>query len=174
MKLGSSFILVVSLIIGCQSQPEKQNKIAQTVKKHFPNTLVNKTFKTERLIGLSTEKSDNLLDDSTVSMGWVGNTINFVDTVHFVSAYRAWCGNDCFTTVYGRYYFADSLKVRFYTDSIARSGSCEAPTVYTKSRPAIDLYLVKTPEGHLQLNHKAHHPPASPRKGRQSSLSAQL
>ena len=154
MKLASSFIFVVALIIGCQSQPEKQNIPAPVVKKHFPNTLANKKFLTEGLIGLTTDKSDYLLNDSAVTVGWVGDIVNFVDAVHFESAYVAWCGNDCFTRVYGRYYFVDSLKVSFYTDSITLSGECEAPTEYTKSRPALDLFLVKTPEGRLQLNHK--------------------
>ena len=154
MKLASPFIIIVALIIGCQSLPEKQNNPASVVKKHFPNTLAHEKFLTEGLIGLTTEKSDYLLNDSIVTVGWVGNTVRFVDSVHFVSAYVAWCGNDCFTRVYGRYYFVDSLKVSFYTDSITRSGECEAPTQYTKSRPPLDLYLVKTPEGRLQLNAK--------------------
>jgi len=153
MKLASSFIFVVALIIGCQSQPEKQNIPAPVVKKHFPNTLANKKFLTEGLIGLTTDKSDYLLNDSAVTVGWVGDIVNFVDSVHFESAYVAWCGNDCFTRVYGRYYFVDSLKVSFYTDSITLSGECEAPTEYTKTRPPLNLYLAETPEGRLQLNH---------------------
>jgi len=154
MKLANPFIFIVALIVGCQSQTEKQSIPAVVVKKHFPNTLANKKFLTQGLIGLTTEKSDYLLNDSAVTVGWVGNTVRFVDSLHFVSAYVAWCGNDCFTRVYGRYYFVDSLKVSFYTDSITRSGECEAPTEYTKSRPPLDLYLVKTPEGRIQLNHK--------------------
>lgn len=159
MKSAIPFIFVIALITGCQSQPEKQDHPVPIVKKHFPNTLVKRKFQTERLIGLTTDTSDHLLVDSTVTPGWVGNTIRFTDSVHFVSAYVAWCGNDCFTRVSGRYYFVDSLKVRFYTDSISRSGECEAPTVYTKSRPPLDLYLVKMTGGRLGLNHKADAPP---------------
>lgn len=154
MKLAIPFIFIVAHTIGCLPQAEKKSIPVPLVKKHFPNTLLNKRFLTEGLIGLTTEKSDYLLNDSTVSIGWVGNTIRFVDSVHFVSAYQAWCGNDCFTRVYGRYYFVDSLKVSFHTDSITRSGECEAPTAYTKSRPPLNLFLVKTPEGHLKFNHQ--------------------
>jgi len=157
MKLTCLFIFSIILSIGCQNQPGKQNDLTPVVNKHFPNTLVNKKFATEKLIGLTTDKSDYLLSDyqlmdTTMAAEWSGNTVKFMDSVHFVSAYQAWCGNDCFTSVFGRYYFADTLKVSFYTDSITRSGECEAPTVYTKSRPAFDLFLVKMPNGSLQLN----------------------
>lgn len=151
MKLSSLFTFVTLLTIGCQAQGENQDQISANP--HFPNPLVNKKFQTERLIGLDKDKFDHLLIDIKEQGKWAGNTINFIDSIHFVSAYEAWCGNDCFTTVFGRYYFVDSLKVSFYTDSISRSGDCKAPTVYTKSRPALDLYLVKTAEG-TQLNQR--------------------
>ena len=157
MKLAYPLIIVIAIFIGCQSQSEKQNELAPVVNRRFPNTLINKKFVTEKLIGLVNDKSDYLLSDyqlidTTIAAEWSGNTVRFVDSVHYVSAYQAWCGNDCFTSVFGRYYFIDNSKVRFYTDSITSSGECEAPTVHD-SRPALDLYLVKTPEGHLQLNH---------------------
>jgi hypothetical protein len=139
---------------GCIHTPRQQNNLAPVVHKHFPNTLVHKKFQTERLIGLAIDKSDYPLIDAKGLGKWAGNTIKFTDSLHFVSAYEAWCGNDCFTTVYGRYYFVDSLKVRFYTDSIARSGDCSAATVYTKTRPALDLYLVQDSNGQLHLKHK--------------------
>lgn len=155
MKTAVLFTFVIALAIGCVSPPEKQNNVVPVVQKHFPNTLVNKKFQTERLIGLTTDTSDYWLTDAKEAGKWAGNTIKFTDTVHFVSAYEAWCGNDCFTSVYGRYYFIDSLKVRFHTDSITRRGECEAPTEYIKSRPALVLYLVKGPDGRLQFKHKA-------------------
>lgn len=152
MKTAIMFTFLIILSLGCIFQPEKQNNTFPIVQKHFPNKLANKKFQTERLIGLTTDKSDYWLIDAEQVGKWAGNTINFIDTVHFVSAYEAWCGNDCFTTVFGRYYFVDSLKVRFYTDSITHSGDCAAPTIYTKSRPALDLYLAKGPDGQLKLN----------------------
>lgn len=153
IKLASLFTFVIVLTIGCQAQGENQNNAASILQKRFPNPLVNKKYQTERLIGLNKDKFDHLLIDIKEQGKWAGNTIKFTDSIHFVSAYEAWCGNDCFTTVFGRYYFVDSLKVRFYTDSISRSGDCKAPTVYTKSRPALNLYLVKTAEG-TQLNQR--------------------
>lgn len=154
MKIAILFAVVIAFAFGCDYPARTQNNAVPDVQKHFPNTLINKKFKTEKLIGLTTEKFDYWLTNAEEAGRWVGNTIKFIDTVHFVSAYEAWCGNDCFTSVYGRYYFVDSLKVRFYTDSITRWGECEAPTEYVKSRPALDLYLVKGSDDSLQLKQK--------------------
>ena len=158
MKLHYFFIFVIALSFGCQNQPNNKENLAAGINEHFPNTLVSKKFVTEKLIGLTNDKfdyhlSDYRLIDTTMAAEWSGNIIKFVDSLHFVSAYQAWCGNDCFTSVFGRYHFIDSLKVRFYTDSVTKSGECEAPTAYP-AKPPLDLYLIKNPDGSLQLNHQ--------------------
>lgn len=151
-------MIVAAMTIGCQTKhtkPQKQEGQASVEKTHFPNKLANKKYKISKIIGLTTEKQDYFLQPLEEVGIRSGNIVRFTDSLHFVSAYTSWCGNDCFTSVHGRYFFVDSLKVRFYTDSITKSGECKAPTVYTKSRPPMDLYIVKMSEGKLQLNHKA-------------------
>ncbi|WP_316797273.1 hypothetical protein [Pedobacter agri] len=157
MKFVYLVLILTASSFGCQNKAGKLGHSAPVRNSHFKNTLVNKKFVTEKLIGLTNDKSDyNLKDygliDTTMAAEWSGNTIKFVDSLHFVSAYQAWCGNDCFTSVFGRYEFVDSLKVRFYTDSITRSGECEAPTVYG-NKPPLDLNLVKSADGRLKLNY---------------------
>lgn len=146
-------ISVIALTIGCQNRPAKKPVILP-LGKHFPNPLVNKKFKTEQLIGFTSDKFNYPLipvDSSTAK--WSGNVIKFIDSVHFISSYEAWCGNDCFTKVHGRYYFTDSLKVRFYTDTITYSGECRKTGIYTKAGPPLDLYLVKGTRDRWQLNY---------------------
>jgi len=46
----------------------------------------------------------------------------------FLSYYSAECGNDCFTSCYGRYYFADSDKIHLQLDSVTHSGECRSAT----------------------------------------------
>ena len=155
MKLSDLFIFTIAIAFGC----ERQTKIRNTepvIQKRFKNTLINKEFETEQLIGLTEDKKNHQLHSFRKGGKWAGNTINFLDSVHFISAYKAWCGNDCFTSVYGRYYFVDHHTVRFFTDSIRRDGDCEAPTVYTRSRPPLDFSLVKMPDGQLQLKYSEH------------------
>lgn len=154
MKRVLLYILFVIMFAGCQNTPDKKRVVVVPAKRYFPNTLANKRFVTDRLFALVRDTSDYSLNpsDSTGAV-FTGNVLKFTDTVHFVSTYHAWCGNDCFAKVYGRYYFTDSLKVSFYTDSITRSGECNTVTEQTKSLPALDLYLVKDAKGHLQLVH---------------------
>jgi len=156
MKLALLIILVIAVTMSCQSQPEKKHRVIAAripARKHFPNTLVNKKFQTGELIGLTSDTVDYPLIPVDSGERWSGNVIKFKDSVHFVSAYEAWCGNDCFVAVYGRYYFIDSLKIRFYTDTITYSGECKRPNVYTTSNPPLDLFLVKGPQSQLLLNH---------------------
>lgn len=158
MKLAYPLIFFIALSFGCQNKTEKKVNLTPVSNTRFPNTLVNKKFTTEKLIGLTHDESDYVLSnyrliDTSMAAEWAGNTIKFIDSTHFVSAYQAWCGNDCFRSVFGRYQFIDSLKVRFITDSITRSGECEAPTVYG-GKPPLDLYIVERPDGSLQLNHR--------------------
>lgn len=154
MKRVLLYILVVGIFAGCQNRPKKKPVIVVAAKRNFPNTLANKIFVTDRLFALVPDTSDYSLkpSDSTTRV-FTGNVLKFTDTVHFVSSYHAWCGNDCFAKVYGRYYFTDSLKVSFYTDSITRSGECSTVTESIKSRAALNLYLVKGDKGHLELVH---------------------
>lgn len=65
------------------------------------------------------------------------HAVNFVDEEKFQS-YDSWeCGNDCFTEVYGRYYFSEANQIKMEVDSISQSGTCQAPTQIFK--PAKDM-----------------------------------
>lgn len=100
MKLATILAFVIAFAFGCQPQPEKPYHIASST--DFSNTLVSRKFQTEGLVGLTTDPSDYRLMETIPEGKWAGNTIEFIDSVHFVSAYEAWCGNDCFTSVFGR------------------------------------------------------------------------
>lgn len=53
-------------------------------------------------------------------------------------SYDSWeCGNDCFTEVYGRYYFSEANQIKMEVDSISQSGTCQALTEIFK--PAKDM-----------------------------------
>ncbi|WP_316779291.1 hypothetical protein [Pedobacter antarcticus] len=154
MKRGLLYILLAVIFAGCQNPPEKKRVLVMNAKRYFPNTLANKIFVTDRLFAFVSDTSDYSLKLSdTIRSVFTGNVLKFTDTIHFVSSFHTWCGNDRFDTVYGRYYFTDSLKISFYTDSITRFGECSTVTEHTKSRPALNLYLVKDDKGHLELIH---------------------
>lgn len=117
----SGFILL-HLISSCQ-EPERK-------KTHFPNELQN-THWIINTGGLIAPDGDSIYYlseriDSILLFNF--HAIDFLDEERFRS-YDSWeCGNDCFTEVYGRYYFTEAKQIKMEVDSIRTSGTCMAPT----------------------------------------------
>ena len=69
--------------------------------------------------------------------------VDFVDEEKFIS-YDSWeCGNDCFTKVHGSYAFIAKDIVEMKVDSMAKSGTCEAPTQLFKPAKTMRFDLIK-------------------------------
>lgn len=58
----------------------------------------------------------------TMYDGW-GYSITF-DSLKFQSSYSAPCGNDCFTSVKGLYFFVGENRLKIYVEEIVRNGFC--------------------------------------------------
>ncbi|RQO70465.1 hypothetical protein DBR43_20840 [Pedobacter sp. KBW06] len=148
MKPAILYLMLLTLTLSCNSRHTEEHKYTAT-----ENTLSKKRFETKELFGTSSDPGNYVLIPHADSVGmWVGNIIDFVDKEHFVSNYVAWCGNDCFTSVFGRYYFEDSSKVVFFTDSIKFSGECRDRPKQTKTGPPVVFYLGDAPSDTLKLN----------------------
>lgn len=148
MKATILYLILLTLILSCNSRHTEVH--ANIV---VENKLATKKFETEELFGISNEPDGYVLMPHADSVGmWVGNIIDFVDKEHFVSSYVAWCGNDCFTSVFGRYYFEDSARVVFYTDSITFSGGCSDRPKQTKTLPPVIFYLGNSSSDTLKLS----------------------
>ena len=65
-----------------------------------------------------------LSEYDVLEFGNWGHTITFEEKT-FSSHYSAPCGNDCFTSVYGEYYFAEQYKIRVKVTQIHRRGFCD-------------------------------------------------
>jgi len=147
MKLTIIYLILLTLTLSCNSRHTEVHAYTAA-----ENTLSKKRFETEELFGISNQSDDYVLAPHVDSVGmWVGNIIDFVDKEHFVSSYVAWCGNDCFTSVFGRYYFEDSSKVVFFTDSIIFSGECSDRPKQTKTGPPVVFYLGDSSSHTLKL-----------------------
>jgi hypothetical protein len=147
MKLTILYLILLTLTLSCNSRHTEVHTYTAT-----ENTLSKKKFETRELFGISNEPGDYVLMPHADSVGmWVGNIIDFVDKEHFVSSYVAWCGNDCFTSVFGRYYFEDSSKVVFFTDSVTFSGECRDRPKQTKTGPPVVFYFGDSSSDTLKL-----------------------
>lgn len=70
--------------------------------------------------------SFNSFDESNFNDRW-GHFISF-DSATFTSSYSAQCGNDCFTSVRGLYWFTSELQIKVKVIEILRRGFCEKET----------------------------------------------
>lgn len=143
--IGLSIILV--LFTNCKN-PERK-------KTNFPNKLKN----THWIIdsgGLIAPDGDTTYElsrrvDSALILNF--HAVHFVDEEKFES-FDSWeCGNDCFTEIYGRYYFVQAHQIEMEVDSIHKSGTCEASTKIFK--PAKEMTFDMVEKGkQLQLIRK--------------------
>ncbi len=93
----------------------------------FTNYLMGTSWKTN---GVPFENKDEesysltAKGDGNDIMDQWGHSIYF-DTLTFSSSYSAPCGNDCFTSVKGTYFFTAENRIRDKVKSIDRHGFCQ-------------------------------------------------
>ena len=114
-------------------------------KANFPNYLKNTRWIVDRG-GLIAPDGDATYElskriDSALILNF--HAVNFVDEEKFES-FDSWeCGNDCFTEIYGRYYFTETHQIEMDIDSIRKSGTCEAPVQIFKPAKEMTFDIVK-------------------------------
>ncbi|MNK47794.1 hypothetical protein D3C87_666120 [compost metagenome] len=124
MRTNIYFLLHSILLVtyfGCRNSEKEKTS--------FPDYLQNTSWiiRSGGLIMQDGEKKYDLFPkDTTLIFSYYA--VDFLDEKKFVS-YDSWeCGNDCFTTVYGRYYFTEADQIKMKIDSTSTSGTCQAPT----------------------------------------------
>lgn len=118
------YFIALLFLITCENKKEK------TVVNNYENYLNNSTWliKNEKLIGFDIgEKQFVLTKKNDTAQIWNFAAIEFTDNNKFKSYYSWECGNDCFTSIDGKYKFVDKSEIEFQIDSITRAGTCEAP-----------------------------------------------
>lgn len=133
-----SFLSVILIMIsGCKEAEKK--------KTNFPNELKN-THWIVNYGGLISPEGESTYDLSKrIDTAFILNfhAIDFFDAEKF-SSYDNWeCGNDCFTKIYGKYYFTEAHQIRMEVDSISKSEFCDVPTQVFKPSKEMVFDLVK-------------------------------
>ncbi|WP_228422246.1 hypothetical protein [Chryseobacterium aurantiacum] len=142
------FLSVLLIILFSCKNPERK-------KTNFQNYLKNTNWIVDSG-GLMTPDGEKTYDlskriDNAIIFNF--HAVNFLDEEKFKS-YDAWqCGNDCFTEVYGRYYFTEANQIKMEVDSIRKSEFCDVPTQIFKPSKEMFFNLVKEKEK-LQLVRK--------------------
>ncbi|MDR2236753.1 MAG: hypothetical protein LBE92_11575 [Chryseobacterium sp.] len=139
--------IMLIMIFSCKEPVRK--------KTDFPNDLKNTHWIVDAggLISPDGGKNYNLSPRVDTALIFNFHAIDFPDEEKFRS-YDSWqCGNDCFTEVYGRYYFTEINRIEMEVDSIRKSGECEAPVKIFKPAEKMS-FLLKKEGKQLQLIRK--------------------
>ncbi|MGE8431632.1 hypothetical protein [Chryseobacterium joostei] len=142
------FLSVLLIILFSCKNPERE-------KTNFQNYLKNTNWIVDSggLMTPDGEKTYDLSKRIDTAIIFNFHAVNFLDEEKFKS-YDAWqCGNDCFTEVYGRYYFTEANQIKMEVDSIRKSEFCDVPTQIFKPSKEMFFNLVKEKEK-LQLVRK--------------------
>ncbi len=124
------FTLIVSLVLFQALQ-------AQTIQgKWMISTLITGSGTEEYILSAASDKWN------------YGNTISINPDGTFVSAYSAFCGNDCFTTTTGKYELINGTHIRFFLEKISRHGECAGNSEPNKD---LGLYYVHNEKGMVRL-----------------------
>ena len=110
---------ILGVVVTCNSQ----NLISKN--KHSKNSKQEVTlagnWDINNLIELNDEWEYYLYKGNNNSYG---NNLTLKTDNTFVSAYSAWCGNDCFTKTSGKYKLKGKNHISFFLEKIEKSGEC--------------------------------------------------
>lgn len=133
-----SFLSVIlAMLLSCKETERK--------KTNFQNYLKNTSWIIDSggLVIPDGEKTYNLSKRIDTALIFNFHAIDFLDEEKFES-YDNWeCGNDCFTEVFGRYYFTETNQIDMKVDSISESGTCEGPAKIFRPSEDMSFNLVK-------------------------------
>ncbi|MDR2282503.1 MAG: hypothetical protein LBE37_04810 [Sphingobacterium sp.] len=136
------FVLTAALMVNSNCGNSTKQKTV------FANYLKNSSWiiNAGGLIAPDGEQTFYLSQKSDTAIIYNFHAVEFLDEVQFKSSDSWECGNDCFTSVYGRYHFIDTNRVKMEVDSIAYSGTCAADTKVLKTSEAMTFDIVKRGE----------------------------
>jgi hypothetical protein len=122
-------VAAVILFMLFPAQAEKPAVLTVPVTQDSLHPLRNTRWISNEILGLKTETKVYQLTKYQPRVKFAGFTVSFSDYPYFTSGYTAWCGNDCFTTVHGKYGgLPEILEIKL--DSVTYRGECKNPTEY--------------------------------------------
>lgn len=110
-----------------------QTQLTDTVKNSFNETLLKNGWITDHIIGLDPNTKTYKLTKYNPKEMFAGNLTQFLDNSTFHSQYTAWCGNDNFTDVFGKYRFIDKDRIVIVVETVSYSGEWIKPTEHRQT-----------------------------------------
>ena len=129
MKLpGKTLLLLTAMAFtdNCYCQAQSINTLNNSCRE----ILLKDKWVTDQILGLDPATETYKLTRYNPEGRFAGNTIQFLDSVNFHSEYAAWCGNDYFTDVSGKYKFLQPNKITITVERVTYSGEWTKPTEF--------------------------------------------
>jgi hypothetical protein len=105
-----------------------QTRSTDLIKDSFKENLLKDKWVTDHILGLDPKTEIYKLTKYNPKGKFAGNITQFIDSLNFRSEYVAWCGNDYFTNVSGKYKFLDKDKISIAAETVSYSGEWTKPT----------------------------------------------
>lgn len=131
-SFAKTFLLLTTLTFAYNCYSQKQTSV--TIKNSFVKTLLKDKWISDRILGLDPNTETYKLTKYNPKGKFVGNITQFVDSVNFKSEYTAWCGNDYFTHVSGKYHFLDTDKIVVLVETVTYTGDWTRPTEHREPK----------------------------------------
>ncbi len=131
-SLPGKFLLLTAMVFGYNSYCQPHS--TDTVKNSSKDILLKDKWVTDHILGLDPQTKTYKLTKYNPKGKFAGNITQFLDSVNYHSEYVAWCGNDYFTDVSGKYKFLEKDKISIVVEKVSYSGEWTKPTEYRETK----------------------------------------
>jgi hypothetical protein len=127
-----TFLLLIA--ITCAYNCYSQAQPIDAMKNSFRELLLEDKWVTDHILGLDPKIKTYKLTKFNTKGKFAGNITQFSDRSTFHSAYTAWCGNDYFTDVSGKFNFLDNDKIAITVETVTCSGEWTKPAEHRETQ----------------------------------------
>ena len=127
-----TFLLLTAMIFGFNCYSQTQG--TEAINNNFREILLKDKWVTDHILGLDPKTETYKLTKYNSKGKFAGNITQFLDSSTFHSGYTAWCGNDYFTDVTGKFKFLDNDKITITVETVSYSGEWTKPTEHRETK----------------------------------------
>lgn len=111
-----------------------QTQGTEVINNNFREILLKDKWITDHILGLDPKTETYKLTKYNPKGKFAGNITQFLGSSTFHSEYTAWCGNDNFTDVSGKFKFLGNDNITITVETVSYSGEWTKPTEHRETK----------------------------------------